>query len=137
VVVVLYVFAENSLELTAAKDKQPVQALLVIAGENPDRLRSDGALAALCGASPVAASSGKVTRHRLNRGGDRQGNNALYRIAMNRMIHDPETRAYVERRTAEGKSRREIRRCLMRHITRRIFPFLVADIRTASAIDLT
>lgn len=111
--------------------------LLSIAGDNPERLRSDSALAALCGASPVEASSGRVTRHRLNRGGDRQGNNALYRVAMNRMIHDHETREYVERRTAEGKSRREIRRCLMRHIARRIFPLLVADIRDAVAIDLT
>lgn len=111
--------------------------LLVIAGDNPKRLRSDGALAALCGASPVEASSGKVTRHRLNRGGDRQGNNALYRVAMNRMIHDPETREYVERRTAEGKSRREIRRCLMRHLARRIFPLLVADIKGATTLDLT
>ena len=63
--------------------------LLVVAGENPDRLRSDGALAALCGASPVEASSGKVKRHRLNRGGDRQGNNVLYRIAMSRMMQRP------------------------------------------------
>ncbi len=111
--------------------------LLVIAGDNPERLRSDSALAALCGASPVEASSGKVTRHRLNRGGDHQGNNALFRVAMNRMIHDPETREYVERRTAEGKSRREIRRCLMRHIARRLFPLLIADLRDAVAVDLT
>ena len=102
--------------------------LLIVAGDNPERLRSDAALAALCGASPVEASSGKTQRHRLNRGGDRQGNNALWTIATNRMIHDPETRAYVERRTKEGKSTREIRRCLMRHLARRLYPLLIADI---------
>src|SRR4051794_15970902 len=73
--------------------------LLIVAGDNPDRLRSDAALAALCGASPVEASSGKTRRHRLNRGGDRQGNNALWTIANNRMIPHPETRDYVARRT--------------------------------------
>ena len=90
--------------------------MLIVAGDNPERLRNDSALAALCGASPVEASSGKTTRHRLNRGGDRQGNNALWTIANNRMIHDPETRAYVARRTTAGKSTKEIRRCLMRHL---------------------
>lgn len=69
--------------------------LLIVAGDNPERLRNDAALAALCGASPVEASSGKARRHRLNRGGDRQGNNALWTIATNRMLHHPETRAYV------------------------------------------
>jgi transposase len=103
--------------------------LLIVAGDNPERLRSDAALAALCGASPVEASSGKTQRHRLNRGGDRQGNNALWTIANNRMIHDPETREYAARRTAEGKSTKEIRRCLMRHIARRLFPLLIADLR--------
>jgi transposase len=106
--------------------------LLLIAGDNPTRLRNDAALAALCGASPIEASSGKIIRHRLNRGGDRQGNSALWLIANNRMIHDPETRAYVQRRTAEGKSTKEIRRCLMRHIARGIFPLLIADLRDAA-----
>lgn len=111
--------------------------LLIIAGDNPERLRSDGALAALCGASPVEASSGKVRRHRLNRGGDRQGNSALWTIANNRMLHHPETRTYVERRSAEGRSDREIRRCLMRHLARRIYPLLRADLADARAVDLT
>jgi transposase len=106
--------------------------LLIVAGDNPDRLRNDSALAALCGASPVEASSGKTTRHRLNRGGDRQGNNALWTIANNRMIHDAETRAYVARRTNAGKSNKEIRRCLMRHLARRLYPLLIADLRDAS-----
>jgi transposase len=107
--------------------------LLLVAGDNPTRLRNDAALAALCGASPIEASSGKTVRHRLNRGGDRQGNSALWLIANNRMIHDPQTRDYVARRTAEGKSSKEIRRCLMRHIARGIFPLLIADLRDAQA----
>ena len=79
--------------------------LLVIASDNPDRLRSDAAFAALCGVSPIEASSGKTKRHRLNKGGDRQGNNALWTIANNRLIHHPETRAYAARRSAQGLSR--------------------------------
>jgi transposase len=102
--------------------------LLILAGDNPERLSTDAALAALCGASPIEASSGKTQRHRLNRGGDRQGNNALWTIATNRMIHDPETRAYVAKRTQDGKSTKEIRRCLMRHLARRLYPLLIADI---------
>ena len=89
--------AEHSVgRETAAK-------LLTLAGDNPERLRSDSALAALCGASPVEASSGQTTRHRLNRGGDRQANNALYTIAMVRMLHHPETKAYVARRTPRAR----------------------------------
>jgi transposase len=76
--------------------------LLLVAGDNPTRLRNDAALAALCGASPIEASSGKTIRHRLNRGGDRQGNSALWLIANNRMIHDARTRDYVARRTEDS-----------------------------------
>jgi transposase len=111
--------------------------LLVIAGDNPARLRSDAALAALCGSSPVEASSGKTKRHRLNKGGDRQGNNALWTIANNRLIHDAETRAYAARRTAEGLSRKEILRCLKRHLARRLYPLLLADLTDAAMLDLT
>ena len=111
--------------------------LLVIASDNPDRLRSDAAFAALCGVSPIEASSGKTRRHRLNKGGDRQGNNALWTIANNRLIHHPETRAYAARRTAEGLSRKEILRCLKRHLARRLYPLLLADLRDAVALDLT
>jgi transposase len=112
--------------------------LLVAAGDNPTRLRSDAALAALCGASPVEASSGTVVRHRLNRGGDRQANNALWTVATNRLRHHPETRAYAERRTREGRSRKEIVRCLMRHLARRLYPLLLADLgRTAPPPDPT
>lgn len=108
--------------------------LLTLAGDNPERLRNHAAFAALCGASPVEASSGKTRRHRLNRGGDRQANNALYTIAMVRMQHHPETKAYVERRTAEGKTRREIRRCLMRTLARRLYPLLLADLNDAKTL---
>ena len=111
--------------------------LLLVAGDNPSRIRNDSALAALCGASPVEASSGKTSRHRLNRGGDRQANSALWLIANNRMIHHPLTRDYVERRTAEGKSTKEIRRCLMRHIARGIHPLLIADLTHAQQSLLT
>ena len=95
-------------------------ALLVAAGDNPERLKSERSFAALCGASPVQASSGQTIRHRLNRGGNRQANQALWRIATNRIRTDPATQAYVERRTAEGKNRKEIIRCLKRHIAREI-----------------
>jgi len=111
--------------------------LLVLAGGNPDRLRSDAALAALCGASPVEASSGKTKRHRLNRGGDRQGNNALWTVANNRLIHHAETRAYAARRTADGLSRKEISRCLKRQLARRLYPLLLADLANAQRLDLT
>ncbi len=96
-------------------------ALLVAAGDNPERLRSEAAWANLCGVAPLEASSGKVTRHRLNRGGDRNANQALWRIALTRMSNDDRTKAYVERRTAEGKSKREIMRMLKRYIAREVY----------------
>jgi transposase len=103
-------------------------ALLVAAGDNPGRLHHEGAYAHLCGSAPIEASSGKVVRHRLNRGGDRQANNALWRIVMTRMVSHPETRAYVARRTAEGKSKREIIRCLKRYVAREMFALLPKEI---------
>jgi transposase len=99
--------------------------LLVTAGANPDRLRGDAALAALCGASPVEASSGKTSRHRLNRGGDRAANNALWVIAHVRTISDPRTRAFVAKRTATGNSRKEIMRMLQRYIARELYPLII------------
>ena len=98
--------------------------LLVAAGDNPERLRSEAAWAHLCGVAPIEASSGKITRHRLNRGGDRNANQALWRITLTRMSNDPRTRAYVERRTAEGKSKREIMRILKRYIAREVYHHL-------------
>ena len=98
--------------------------LLVAAGDNPDRLRNEAAWAHLCGVSPIQASSGKVTRHRLNRSGDRQANHALWRIAITRMGSDARTRDYVERRLAEGKSKPEIIRMLKRYIARETYRVL-------------
>jgi len=86
--------------------------------------RKEASFAALCGASPVDASSGKQIRHRLNRGGDRQANSALWTIAMTRLAHDPRTRAYLARRTAQGKTKKEIIRCLKRYIAREIYKTL-------------
>lgn len=99
-------------------------ALLIAAGDNPERLRSEAAFAALCGASPIPASSGTRQRHRLNRGGNRQANCALFRIALNRLRWDSATKAYADRRTAEGKSKREILRCLKRFIAREVYRLL-------------
>jgi transposase len=103
--------------------------LLVTVGDNPARLRTEAGFAALCGASPVDASSGKQRRHRLNRGGDRQANSALWRIVFTRMATDPRTQAYVARRTAEGKTTREIIRCLKRYVAREVYKTLTAGTR--------
>ena len=99
--------------------------LLTSAGDNPDRITSEAAFAHLCGVAPVPASSGRVHRHRLNRGGDRHANNALYIIVLNRLRHDPRSRAYVERRTQEGLSKPEIIRCLKRYVAREIYRALL------------
>ena len=99
-------------------------ALLVTAGDNPERLRSEAAWAHLCGVSPLQASSGKVTRHRLDRGGDRQANSALWCITMVRIAHDPETTAYFERRVKEGRSKPEVIRILKRYIAREVYRHL-------------
>jgi transposase len=101
---------------------------LVTAGENISRLHSEAAFAALCGVSPIPISSGKTSRHRLNHGGDRQANRSLHLIAVLRLGLCPRTRAYAERRTAEGKTKREIIRCLKRAIAREVHHALVADL---------
>lgn len=98
--------------------------LIITAGTNPHRLRNQAAFAMLCGAAPIPASSGKTIRHRLSRGGDRAANNALHRIALVRMSHDPHTRAYVVRQTAQGRSKKEILRLLKRAIAREMFRLL-------------
>lgn len=103
--------------------------LLVTVGDNPERITSEAALAHLCGVAPIPASSGKTTgKHRLNRGGDRAANAALYRIVLSRLRHDPATRAYVERRTATGKSKKDIIRCLKRYLVREIYTAIQADL---------
>jgi len=109
---------------------QVAAALLITAGDNPGRLRSDAAFSMLCGVAPLQASSGKTVRHRLNRGGDRQANNALWTIAVCRMSYDPRTIAYVKRRTQQGKSTKEIIRCLKRSIAREVHRDLQAALAT-------
>ena len=98
--------------------------VLISIGDNADRLKSEAAFAHLCGAAPIPASSGRTHRHRLNRGGDRSANNALYVVVLGRMRHDPRTRAYVERRTHEGLAKPEIIRCLKRLLAREIWTHL-------------
>ena len=98
--------------------------LLVAAGDNAERLGSEAAWAQLCGVAPIQASSGKVTRYRLNRGGNRGANQALWRIVMVRLAHDPETRAYMERRRKEGRSKPEVIRILKRYVAREVYRHL-------------
>ena len=95
--------------------------VLTSAGDNADRLRSESAFAQLCGVAPVPASSGKVRRHRLNRGGDREANKALYIVVLGRLRTCQRTKTYVERRTKEGLSKPEITRCLKRYVAREIY----------------
>ncbi len=100
--------------------------LLVTAGDNPDRLRSEASLAMLCGVAPLPASSGLTRRHRLNRGGDRQANSALHLAVISRIRVDEKTQAYMAKKTAEGHSNLEIIRCLKRYLAREVFYLLNA-----------
>jgi transposase len=102
--------------------------LLLAAGDNPDRLRNERSWSALLAANPIEASSGKVKRHRLNRGGDRQGNSALWRIVIVRMNSDPKTKTYVQRRIKEGLSKTEIVRCLKRYVARETYALLPREL---------
>jgi len=104
--------------------------LLITAGQNIDRLHSEAAFAALCGASPIPIASGKRGRYRLNPGGDRQANRALHMIAVCRLRHCPKTRAYAHRRSSEGKTKKEIIRCLKRYIARQTYATLRDDLRS-------
>ena len=101
-----------------------VAEMLILVGDNPERIRSEAAFAKLCGVCPVPASSGKTSRHRLNRGGNRQANAALYRVVITRMRSHQPTLAYVEKRLAQGRTKREIVRCLKRYVAREIFGYL-------------
>ena len=122
--------------LTAARAPELVEAhgmgtgtaaeMLLLVGDNPERIRSEAAFAKLCGACPIPASSGKTNRHRLNRGGNRQANAALYRVVVTRLRGHQPTLDYIRRRTAEGKTRPEIIRCLKRYVAREIFGYLCA-----------
>ena len=102
--------------------------LLLVTGDNPERLGSEASFASLCGVSPIEVSSGKVVRHRLNRGGNRDANRALHMICMVRMGMDVHTQEYVARGTQEGKSKREILRCLKRYVAREVYPVLVPTV---------
>ena len=117
---------ETAPELVQAFGMGPNTAatLLVTAGDNPERLRSKSAFAALCGVSPIPASSGKTNRHRLNRGGDRRANSALHQIVIVRLKSDERTRSYMERRIKEGKTKLEVIRCLKRYVANEVFHML-------------
>lgn len=110
--------------------------LLITAGNNPDRLHDEASFAALCGVAPVPASSGKTRRYRLSRGGDRQANHALHRIALARMSHDPTTIAYVRRHTDAGRSKKEILRKLKRAISREVYRLLTRPCPVPQWADL-
>ncbi len=142
--------AKENPALLAAKGVGPevASALLVAAGDNPERMRSEASFAALCGSSPIEASSGKTVRHRLNRGGNRQANHALWRIVLVRLTCHQPTQDYAARRRAEGKTDREIIRCLKRYVACEIYQLLTnppavhhgADLRArriAAGISLT
>jgi transposase len=120
---------EAAPELTALDGVGPDTAatLLIAAGDNPERLRSEASFAHLCGTAPVPASSGKVVRHRLNPGGNRDANRALHVVALNRLRRDPRTQDYVARRTAEGKTKKEALRCLKRYIARETYRAILLD----------
>ena len=107
--------------------------MLIAAGDHPERLRSEASWAHLCGVAPIPASSGKITRRRLNPAGDRQANHALWRIVLTRMSFEPRTRAYVERRTLEGKTKMEIIRCLKRYVAREVYPLLAPSLTDATS----
>ena len=98
--------------------------LLLTAGANTDRIRSEAAFAKLCGIAPIDASSGQQRRHRLNRGGDRQANAAITRVVRCRLAHDQQSKDYMARRITEGKTRREAERCLRRYVIRQLFSYL-------------
>lgn len=110
--------------------------LIITAGGNPDRLRSEASFAALCGTAPVPASSGKTQRHRLSRGGDRAANNALHRVALVRMSCDKPTREYVARQLANGRSKMEILRLLKRALAREVFRLLTEPCAVDDYSDL-
>jgi transposase len=111
--------------------------LLLTAGDNSERLHSEASFAALCGVSPVPASSGKITRHRINRGGDRAANSALHIIAIGRLRTDPRTKAYVARRIAEGHSKLEAIRCVKRYIAREVFSQIAQRRREINQLSAT
>ncbi|WP_242442014.1 IS110 family transposase [Streptomyces sp. CB02460] len=124
------------LRATYGVGPDPAAQLLVTAGGNPERMRTEASFAALCGAAPAFASSGRTNRHRLSRGGDRAANAALYRIALVRMSSDSRTREYVARQTAAGRTKKEIIRLLKRAIAREMFRCLTTTVTVPDIADL-
>ena len=120
--------AEAAPELVAVEGvgTDTAASLLIAAGDNPERLKNEAAFAHLCGAAPIPASSGKSVRHRLNRHGNRDANRALYVIAVCRMSRDERTRSLRAKRTTEGKTKKEIIRCLKRYIAREVYRILAS-----------
>nr|WP_240184605.1 transposase [Enterobacter roggenkampii] len=110
---------------------------MAVAGDNPECLKNEEAPASLCGVNPLPASSVKTVRHRLNRGGSREANNALRTIALVRMRSDPRTRTYVDRRTGEGLSTKEILRCLKSYIVRELYQLILSGLAYANRPLLT
>lgn len=110
--------------------------LLVTVGDNPERINNEAQFAALTGTAPVPASSGKTNRHRLSRGGDRQANSALHHVVLSRMQSDHRTKAYVAKRMADGKSKRETMRCLKRYVAREIFRQIFSPVAAPDITDL-
>jgi transposase len=117
---------ETAPELVGAlgRGTDAASALLVAAGDNPQRLRNEAAFAHLWGTSPIDASSGKSERHRLNRSGDHQANSALWHIVITRMVYDPRTSEYIMRRTKDGLTKKEAVRCLKRYVAREVYSLL-------------
>jgi len=111
--------------------------LLITLGDNPERLRSESSFAALCGVSPIPASSGKTNRHRLNRGGDRAANSALHIIAIGRLRTEKRSQEYIKKRTADGLSKMEALRCLKRYIAREVYYLLKSRNQTINSVQVT
>lgn len=124
--------------LLAAKGVGVVTAaqLLITTGDNPDRITGKAAFAALTGVAPIPASSGKTTRHRLNRGGDRRANNAIHTIALVRMSMDQRTKTYIAKKTTEGKTKLEAIRCLKRHLANELFTLITNPPTVPDITDL-
>lgn len=129
--------ADTAPDLLAKKGvgTHTAAALLVTAGDNPERLAEEGSFAHLTGSAPLDASSGKQQRHRLNRGGDREANSALYLIALTRLATDEDTKLYMKRRLTEGKTKKEVFRCLKRYIAREVHQCLVSNAVLQAALD--
>ena len=111
--------------------------MLILVGDNPERIRSEAAFAKLCGACPIQASSGKINRHSLNRGGNRQANAALYRVVIVRMRSHQPTLDYVKKRKTDGKGKMEIIRCLKRFVAREIFGYLCGTRPSSTSLPKT